>query len=359
MPNSLLFIPDISGYTNFIQNTEIEHAEHVIAEILELLISSNTENLQLAEIEGDALFFYKEGESLSRDRLLKQVESMYTAFYSHLKMLEKNRICSCNACATAPQLKLKIIIHCGEIQFLKVQKSRKPFGNAVITAHRLLKNSVQDNNYTLLSKDLARELELNDSFQHPLFQFNALSDEYDGVKVDYLYASIDIKKLKLQPFSSSLTVTFDRSPDSVLEYKFACSAEQLLETITNYKYRHLWVKGAESFDYSENEVTRLGSEHICTVNGKQLNFVAVTKPVKENELVYGEMTSSPPPVDEVYNFFILTPIDEVNCRLRVEQFLKAKSPLKKLFILFFVKKLFRKGMTESLTHLQKLIEQNG
>ena len=65
MPKSLLFIPDISGFTHFVQNTEIEHSQHVISELLETLINANTQNLQLAEIEGDALFFYKENSILS------------------------------------------------------------------------------------------------------------------------------------------------------------------------------------------------------------------------------------------------------------------------------------------------------
>lgn len=62
MAKSLLFIPDISGFTKFVQTTEVEHSQHVIAELLEVLIEANTLNLELAEIEGDALFFYKEAE---------------------------------------------------------------------------------------------------------------------------------------------------------------------------------------------------------------------------------------------------------------------------------------------------------
>jgi len=57
MNSSLLFLPDISGFTEFVQTTEVEHSQHVISELLEVLIEANTEQLQLAEIEGDALFF--------------------------------------------------------------------------------------------------------------------------------------------------------------------------------------------------------------------------------------------------------------------------------------------------------------
>lgn len=89
MNSSLLFIPDISGFAQFVQNTEIEHSQHVISELLEVLIDANTQQLKLAEIEGDALFFYKENEIPSQEKLLAQIETMFTAFYSHLKLLEK------------------------------------------------------------------------------------------------------------------------------------------------------------------------------------------------------------------------------------------------------------------------------
>ena len=45
MAKSLLFLPDISGYTKFIQTTEVEHSQHIISELLEVLIAANTENM--------------------------------------------------------------------------------------------------------------------------------------------------------------------------------------------------------------------------------------------------------------------------------------------------------------------------
>jgi len=124
MAKSLLFLPDISGFTEFVQNTEVAHSQHVISELLEVLIQANTQDLQLAEIEGDALFFYKE-EVPSLEKLLAQVETMFTAFYSHLELLKKNRVCPCNACSMAPNLQLKIVAHSGELQFITVQNKRK------------------------------------------------------------------------------------------------------------------------------------------------------------------------------------------------------------------------------------------
>ena len=200
MSHSLLFLPDISGFTQFVQTTEVEHSQHVIAELLEVLIDANTQDLQLAEIEGDALFFYKENEIPSREKLLAQVETMFTAFYSHLKQLETNRICPCNACASAPNLQLKIIAHSGDIQFITVQRERKPFGKQVIEAHRLMKNSVNSDNYVLISKDLANDIELPDNYSSKLFNFQSGHDSYDSKSVQYLFSIVDPANLKLKSF---------------------------------------------------------------------------------------------------------------------------------------------------------------
>jgi len=59
----LLFIPDISGFTRFINETEIDHSRLIIQELLELLINANDVGLEISEIEGDAILFYKFGET--------------------------------------------------------------------------------------------------------------------------------------------------------------------------------------------------------------------------------------------------------------------------------------------------------
>ena len=54
MKPSLLFIPDISGFTDFVNSTEVAHSQHVIEELLELIIANDELGLTVSEIEGDA-----------------------------------------------------------------------------------------------------------------------------------------------------------------------------------------------------------------------------------------------------------------------------------------------------------------
>lgn len=353
MAKSFLFLPDISGFTKFVQTTEVEHSQHVIAELLEVLIDANTQEMRLAEIEGDALFFYKEGELPSQEKVLAQIETMFTAFHSHLKLLETNRICPCNACASAPRLQLKVVAHCGDLQFIEVKGSRKPFGQHVIEAHRLLKNSVDSENYALISKELANTIELPIYYYSKIYRFKEGIDSYDGKELPYIYSLIDSSKLSLNSFSKGMKVNFERPPDICLEKNFGISANSLMEYITNYGYRHYWVKGVDKFEYDQNEVTRLGSEHVCVINGKHLDFVTVTKDVEMGKLIYGEMTTSPPPVDAVYQFYIIDPISESRCKLKIEAYWTARSPLKKLAIALFVRRIFKKNVQEALNGLYR------
>ncbi len=351
MTNSLLFIPDISGYTQFVQNTEVEHSQHVISELLELLINANIEDLKLAEIEGDALFFYKEGSILSKEKLLTQIEHMFTAFYGHLKMLEKNRICPCNACATAPNLQLKIIAHTGELRFLDVQDSHKPFGQSVIEAHRLLKNSIGSDNYTLISEDLSEVVGLSHDYFSEIFSFKKGKDSYDGIEIAYLYSEIDNENLKLTPFAQPKIVDLARKSCLSITKEFPISAEILLEYITNYTYRHEWVKGVDKFEYNIDEVTRIGTEHTCIIGGKHLDFVTVTKKVLPGQLIYGELTSIPRVVNEFYQFYTITPITTSSSILEIEISWNARSPVKKLIISLFAKRIFKRNMKNGVQGL--------
>ena len=358
MSKSLLFIPDISGFTNFVQTTEVEHSQHVIAELLEVLISANTQDLKLAEVEGDALFFYKENAVPSKEKLLAQIETMYTAFYSHLKMMETNRICPCNACASAPKLQLKIILHTGELQFLTVQGNRKPFGEPVIQAHRLLKNKVESENYALISSELAEEIGLTIDYDSQLYHFREGLDTYDGVEVSYLYSEISSSSLKLNNFAMPLVVNPTMPPDFTKTFHFKVSAYEVYEIITNYRHRHKWVKGVDEFIFNENEVSRVGTEHVCIINGKHFNFTTVIKEVPVHQLIYGELTFSPPPLEKMYQFFVLAPIRENECLLTVELFWETKTVWQKFLMLIGGKKQLTTAFSESIDNLHKLMHQN-
>ena len=132
--NAILFIPDISGFTEFVHHTDISHSRHIISELLELLIDSNIMGLELAEIEGDALFLYKLVDNVDVNSINQQIEKMYLAFHTHIKRYEYQRICHCGACSSAYNLNLKFVVHYGEIEFIQVKDSKKTVRKSCYTS---------------------------------------------------------------------------------------------------------------------------------------------------------------------------------------------------------------------------------
>src|SRR4051812_10011061 len=78
----LFFIPDIGGFTKFIAETEIQHSQHIIQELLELLVDANTLGMTVGEFEGDAVLFYRNGPPPSLEQMVQQARKMYLDFHS-------------------------------------------------------------------------------------------------------------------------------------------------------------------------------------------------------------------------------------------------------------------------------------
>jgi hypothetical protein len=138
----LFFIPDLGGFTKFIAETEIQHSQHIIKELLEILVDANTLGMKVSEFEGDAVLFYRNGAPPSLDQLVQQARKMYVDFHAHLKKFEYNRVCQCGACAGASGIALKMVAHFGSAGTMQVKNHLKFIGKDIIIAHRLLKNSV-------------------------------------------------------------------------------------------------------------------------------------------------------------------------------------------------------------------------
>ena len=198
----LIFIPDISGFSKFVNETDVIHSQHIIEELLEILIDANEMNLQLSEIEGDAILFYKSESADSFKDLLNQVRSMYTNFHSHLKRYEHDRICQCGACSTANMLKLKFVIAYGDVGISKIKNHRKLFGKEVVVAHRLLKNSITPDEYVLITDEALHKYSTENQTIDNI-KFKSSKETYDIGEIGFHFAS-------LQPF-------FDNIPQPTIE----------------------------------------------------------------------------------------------------------------------------------------------
>lgn len=343
--SAILFIPDISGFTEFVHHTDISHSRHIISELLELLIDSNIMALELAEIEGDALFLYKLTDEADINQIENQIEHMYLAFHSHIKRYEYQRICHCGACSSAYNLSLKFVVHYGDIEFIQVKDSKKPYGSSVIQVHRLLKNKVPLTEYAILTEPIKPISEEDD---------NTLVAEYDFGSISYSYNALNHLREKLPEINPI--------PDNIPKHKLYDKTEivkiqpvELYEIISNFDYRLLWAKGIDKLEYEKNKVNRLGQKHKCLVNNNQeVEQVTVTKKAKRNQLVYGESTTNVPFTRRMNNYFVLEETEEGYTKLRIEVYADFK-PFG-IFMKPLLKKNFNAIISENIGILTSLID---
>jgi class 3 adenylate cyclase len=140
-----LVLADISGYTSFVAQTEIEHAGVACSYLLETIVETLDDLLTIAKLEGDAVFAYVE-ESKLEDcrRLLDLIDQTYLAFRERALELHEHTTCPCKACKTLPTLDLKIMLHYGDFVIQQVAGIRDLLGTDVNLIHRLLKNGVSE-----------------------------------------------------------------------------------------------------------------------------------------------------------------------------------------------------------------------
>lgn len=140
-----LVISDISGYTSYIAQTELEHSQEVLSELLELLVKTMTPITTLSKLEGDAVFSYAPANQIERGELiLEMVEACYFTFRDRVASIEYGTTCQCNACRAIPNLDLKFLLHFGEYMIQSISGINELVGSDVNLVHRLAKNNLKE-----------------------------------------------------------------------------------------------------------------------------------------------------------------------------------------------------------------------
>src|SRR5271169_6734466 len=108
-------IADISGYTNFVSGVELDHAQDIIADIMETLLRAPRPTFRLAKFEGDAAFVYAVGRRVDGSLLQDTIEQAYSKFRRRLRDVKQASSCECKACAAMGDLDFKFVVHYGEM----------------------------------------------------------------------------------------------------------------------------------------------------------------------------------------------------------------------------------------------------
>jgi hypothetical protein len=170
----LLIIADISGYTRYMTANAktLSHSQAIITELIEVILQEIELPLEVAKLEGDAIFLYCRKNGLTggwmetRRVLGEKLLAFFPRFTNKVAELSGSTACTCNACTHIERLRLKVVVHSGEALFHRVFNFVELAGVDVIIVHRLLKNSVEGEQYLLLTERAARDLDLPQTISH-------------------------------------------------------------------------------------------------------------------------------------------------------------------------------------------------
>jgi hypothetical protein len=345
----LLFIPDISGFTRFVNDVEIEHSRFIIQELLEVLIKANNSDLKISEIEGDAILFYKFGEPEGLGTLYKQVEKMFCAFHQYLIAYDNRKICQCKACISAVDLSLKIITHYGEFTPLNVQQFNKLIGKDVIVAHQLLKNEIPQHEYWLITKDLNRQpAELTQ-----WMQWNASSKQTGSGEINFYYTQLgplkkDISKPNIHSELSKKVKMLSVSRDYNVDVK------TLFYTVVHFEFRHLWHAGIKAIDEVEHFLPGIGSRHRHVLDNGKIEMMYISSFIydPEGKTIFSETNEK----DKSAMCFVTEKTGAQKSRLTLEFYLQPNI-LKQVIFNQFEKNKKKQELQHSLERLDKVVKE--
>ena len=162
-----LLIADITGYTQYLTESELEHAQEVLTVLLELLVARTRPPLIISRLAGDAVISYGLRDNfLHGQTFIEVIEDCYTAFRAAVERMVLNNTCQCNACRNIPNLDLKFFVHYGAFAIQRIRDRDELVGSDVNLIHRLLKNRVVEQTgfkaYTLYTDAAIQQLGLTE-----------------------------------------------------------------------------------------------------------------------------------------------------------------------------------------------------
>ncbi|HUD47549.1 MAG TPA: DUF2652 domain-containing protein [Candidatus Baltobacteraceae bacterium] len=169
----MLLIADISGYTRYMTANakSLAHSQTIITELIKAVINQIELPLEVAKLEGDAVFLFCRKQNPSqpwpqaKQKIGGNLLALFDMFSQKIGELSRSTRCDCHACTHIGTLRIKIVVHSGEALFHRIYNFVELAGVDVILVHRLLKNSLKADQYLLLTESARRDLEFPEKIQ--------------------------------------------------------------------------------------------------------------------------------------------------------------------------------------------------
>jgi hypothetical protein len=348
----LLFIPDISGFSQFVEKTEIEHCQFIIQKLLEVLINSNQLQLEVSEIEGDAILFYKFGTPPQSKEIYEQVEKMFCDFHHMLRSMSVRRLCQCGACKEAEHLSLKIITHQGEFTTYNIKEFSKLIGKDVIRAHQLLKNDIPEHEYWLVTDNLYRQHFKREELPEWMQWMQGSKDvENDSIGYQYVFLKPLLEKI---PEQSRFPSAAQRGKKELIRVTKEMSAEfmQLFYLAVNLDLRSQWMEGVKAVDKMGNPNNIVGVSHRCVFENSSQELITSYIHASDTCIEYEETTAD----GQRTTHFQFCEAGEGRTAASIAVYVN-KNVLKEMMFSLFMKKRIKAFLERTLNNLALLYER--
>jgi hypothetical protein len=283
--NATILIPDISGFTEFMTTTELNHSSHAINMLIDAMLKPIGEDYEVSEIEGDAVLLIRKGPAPSQKDIRDTCLKIFNDFHQQRMWMQQHAVCPCGACQAIINLTLKFVVHHGPLAEIKIGRFVKQSGTEMIVAHRLLKNSIDSHEYLLMTEKLLQQSQGTDDNDD--MEWNISSEEYASIgKVEYRYALLNEARKNI-PEPLPLDHTYQADDSSYFEIPIAANFRDVYMVLMNIPGRVEWQTGLKQVE-QDNPGVFVGSIHHC----KFENFDAVISPlrmtVSEDGIVFVE-----------------------------------------------------------------------
>lgn len=346
----LLFIPDISGFTKFINETEIEHSRLIIQELLEILINANQMALEVSEIEGDAILFYKFGNPPQLEELYKQVQKMFCAFHESLVVYDHSRYCYCKACNSAIGLTLKVVTHYGEFAGYNVKSFSKLIGKDVIVAHQLLKNDIEHHEYWLVTQNLLQNN--NPPNLAGWMKWNNSAKQTESGQVPFSYTQLSDLKDTISPEPLPQIQLSDKIKMVSVSKEYDTDIITLFHATGDFNYRARWQEGVKKVEEVNHFLPRVGMRCRCILENGETYTFSSSYFYSSDRIEFSETDEK----DKSLTNYTLERKGENTTLLSVDYYLQ-KSVVKQLLFNLNRKKKIEDSLNKSLLSLTGLVKE--
>ncbi len=212
-----LVLADISGYTSYLAQVELEHAQEILTDLLATIVDQFKQALTISKLEGDAIFANVNESNLPNgERLLELIEGTYFAFRQRRDMCERQTTCTCRACAAIPSLDLKFFVHHGDYITQNISGIRELVGSDINLIHRLTKNHIVEKTgwraYTLFTEKALEHINIHPEGLHAQIESYEHLGDISTLSMDIhprYYEMVVANRVIISPEEADYSFKFD------------------------------------------------------------------------------------------------------------------------------------------------------